>query len=68
MIVEKRKFHSRNPVTQTGSDYEFHRTDTGYFVYESVHRGRGFVNNYGADFYTTLPSHLEYAWDKATAF
>lgn len=68
MVVEKRVYKALNPVLKTGAEYEFHRTDTGYYVYESQHRGRGVVNTYQAEFYKNLPEFLQLVWDKGTPF
>lgn len=68
MIVEKRFYKALNPVLKTGAEYELHRTEKGYFVYESQHRGRGVVNNYQAQFYENLSEFLQVVWDKGTPF
>jgi hypothetical protein len=68
MVVEKRIFKTVKPPLYTGSVYEFHRTENGYFMYEEVHRGRGVVNRYQAEFYRVLPDLLQYAWDKGVSF
>lgn len=57
-----------NKVLNTGYEYEFHKMPNGYFLYETIYRGRGVVNIYEAKWYINLPDWLQYAWDKGVSF
>lgn len=67
MILERRVYEQKNPVLYTGTKYTFYRTANGFQVYQRVHRGSGFVNEY-KEYYNILPEDLQKIWDKGVVF